>query len=155
MIYFNLKLRMVVYLKKGTQNYIFTYFPDKTRGIRDKWHFQFDVQEIKSIARGELKTLLLWACQDESCGCKFQDPDDTCFYCDYVEEIYVALLNENVEVWRPIEAILVEKGIYRIISENLNPDDEQWEFSTGDLVQCSTKIFSGGSSGLVAMKKAD
>jgi hypothetical protein len=71
---------------------------------------------------------------------------------EMTQEIYVALLNEGTAVWRPVEAIVVGDGLYRIVSKNPNPDDEQWEFTTGDIVQCITKSLSGGSR-LVAVEK--
>jgi len=70
-------------------------------------------------------------------------------------QIYVALLDEGVDVWRPVDAIAKEGGIYQIISENEVPDDEQWEFATGDLVRCVEKQFSEGPSGLVAVAKVE
>ena len=68
-------------------------------------------------------------------------------------QIYVALLNEGVDVWRPVEAIAKEEGVYQITSENHAADSEQWAFSTGDLVRCVHQEFSDGSSGLVAVAK--
>ena len=143
-------------LEEGGQDYIFTYFPNhKVRGVRDQWILQFDVEAIKAIANGTSKELWLWACQDEDCGCKFQDPNETCFYCDYIDEIYIALLDEGTEVWRPVEAVRVSQNVYRIISENPNPEDERWEFARDDLVQCRAKTLSNGMSVLVASEKAD
>lgn len=70
-------------------------------------------------------------------------------------QIFVALLGEGVDVWRPVNAIAKENGIYQIISENRAPDDEHWEFTTGDLVRCVEKQFSESPSGLVAVAKVD
>jgi len=70
-----------------------------------------------------------------------------------LQEIYVALLNEGVNVWRPVQAIVVGDEVYQIVSENEAPGDEQWEFSTGDLVRCVRKSFSGGSTGSVAVQR--
>ena len=68
------------------------------------------------------------------------------------QEIYVALLNEGIPVWRPVDAIALEDGLYQIVSENPDPTDEQWEFSTGDTVRCVPKSF-GNSAGLVAVER--
>lgn len=60
--------------------------------------------------------------------------------------IYVALLDEGTSVWRPVEAQLLGENIYRIVSENADPDDEHWEFSTGSLVRCEVRRLSGGEA---------
>ncbi len=70
-----------------------------------------------------------------------------------IQEIYIALLDEGSPVWRPVQAILLEDGIYRITSENAHPDDELWEFVTGDAVRCIRKVFSDGATRQVAIEK--
>ena len=68
-------------------------------------------------------------------------------------QIYVYLPDEAVDVWRPVEAERVDEDSYRIVSENPDPDDERWEFSTGEIVRCVPKVFSGGERGLVAVER--
>lgn len=53
--------------------------------------------------------------------------------------IYVYLLDEGTHVWRPVEAVPLEDGSYRIVSDNLHPDDERWQFVKGDVVRCIYK----------------
>ena len=55
--------------------------------------------------------------------------------------IYVALLDEAVDVWRPVEAI-EEQGHYRL--PDTAPDGERWEFAPGSLVVCETRNLSEG-----------
>jgi hypothetical protein len=76
---------------------------------------------------------------------------------EIVREIYVKLLNEGTNVWRPVKAVQVLDKVYRIISENSDPDDEKWAFSTGDLVWCSKQHLSyiDNNLQLVATKKAE
>ena len=69
------------------------------------------------------------------------------------EIIYVALRDEAVDVWRPVNAIQIGKSTYKIKSVNSNPDDERWQFVTGDSVYCEEKQFQNGSKGLVAVRK--
>jgi hypothetical protein len=69
--------------------------------------------------------------------------------------IYVALLDEGTEVYRPVAAIWHEDDVYEIVSENRDPEDEHWRFSAGDLVRCRERTFSGGVSGLVAFERVD
>jgi len=71
-----------------------------------------------------------------------------------IVQIYVFLEDEDVDVWRPVEAELLPSGAYRIISENADPDIDTWQFTTGQIVKCVTKTFEGGSKGLVAVQEA-
>lgn len=56
--------------------------------------------------------------------------------------IYVYLLDEGVDVWRPVNAIQVRENIYKIVSDNPDPEDEIWQFKTGDFVRCVSKSLS-------------
>jgi hypothetical protein len=67
-------------------------------------------------------------------------------------EIFVKLLNEGTEVWRPVKAESLDNGLYKIISNN--KADEIWEFKSGETVTCSTKTFADGKTVLVASEKA-
>ena len=67
--------------------------------------------------------------------------------------IYVALLDESVEVWRPVDATHVDADSYRILGVNEAPEDERWEFEEGTLVRCRARSFADGSAGLVAFEK--
>ena len=66
--------------------------------------------------------------------------------------IYIYLKNEGTDVWRPVEAESVSGDVYRIVSINADPEDEHWEFGTGELVRCESRVFSGGKTGLVAVE---
>ena len=57
--------------------------------------------------------------------------------------IYVALLHEGVEVWRPVAAEPLGPDTYRIISPNLNPDIETRTFDTGAEVRCGHRDLEG------------
>ena len=71
--------------------------------------------------------------------------------------IYVYLLDEGTDVWRPVEAIPLENGIYRIVSENSDTEDERWQFTTGDVVRCVHKTLHDTEPRecLVAVEKVD
>jgi hypothetical protein len=56
--------------------------------------------------------------------------------------VYVQLLNEAVDVWRPVVAEHVEGDKYRLIGPK--PDDETWPFAVGDVVRCEPRRLSGG-----------
>jgi len=67
--------------------------------------------------------------------------------------IYVYLLDEGTDVWRPVAAEELRDGVYRIISENPDPDDERWEFPPGSVVRCEDRQLSDGRF-LVAVARA-
>jgi len=57
--------------------------------------------------------------------------------------IMVPLLDEGVEVWRPVHAEVLPGARYRIVTKNDDPEDERWGFTTGQLVQCEERVFDG------------
>lgn len=68
--------------------------------------------------------------------------------------IYVALLNEGTDVWRPVLAEQLAGDRYRIVGQNDDPDDEQWEFETGSVVRCEFRRLSDRPC-LVAVQASD
>jgi len=53
------------------------------------------------------------------------------------------LLDEGVDVWRPVQAELLPNHRYRIVTENDSPKDEHWAFATGQVVRCIEREFDG------------
>ena len=68
-------------------------------------------------------------------------------------EIYVYLEEEGVDVWRSVQALRLENDLYQIISENPDPEDERWQFSTGDIVRCKERTFADGKTALAAVER--
>ena len=66
--------------------------------------------------------------------------------------IYVQLLDEGTDVWRPVSAELVSIETYRIVGDAPDPETERWEFAPGDLVRCRHQQLSGGEC-LVAYER--
>jgi hypothetical protein len=64
--------------------------------------------------------------------------------------IYVELLNEGVQVWRPVDAEQISADVFKIVAQK--DVDEDWDFETGDLVTCEERTLSNGKA-LVAIKK--
>lgn len=60
-----------------------------------------------------------------------------------IEEIFVYLLNEGTDVWRPVKARKISQYVYQIIGIDDEHSDEQWEFTEGSLVDCVEKTLSG------------
>jgi hypothetical protein len=67
--------------------------------------------------------------------------------------IYVRLLDEGTDAWRPVVAERFSKDTYRIIELTPDPDIERWEFASGELVRCRHQRLSGGEC-LVAYELA-
>jgi hypothetical protein len=67
-----------------------------------------------------------------------------------VKQIYVRLLDEGTDVWRPVAASGQGDGTY-LLSETPMPEDEKWEFPAGSRVAVEEKVFEGKTE-LVAVK---
>ena len=55
--------------------------------------------------------------------------------------IYLELIGEGTDVWRPVEAELLDDDVYRITS-SLDDPDEVWRFLPGELVRCERRHLS-------------
>jgi hypothetical protein len=62
--------------------------------------------------------------------------------------IYMPLLNDGTDVWRPVEVTPLQSALYRVEGEM--PSNEEWEFAPGTIVQCEWKKFSDGEHRLIA-----
>ena len=67
-------------------------------------------------------------------------------------EIYLPLLDEGVDVWRPVAAEPLDSDTYRIVTPR--PPGEKWPFRTGDVVRCEWRVFDEGA-GWVAVERID
>ena len=56
--------------------------------------------------------------------------------------IYMPLLDEGTDVWRPVEATHLKDETYRVEGEV--PEDERWMFAPGFLVRCELRTLSSG-----------
>ena len=68
-----------------------------------------------------------------------------------IQQIYVALVNEGVTVWRPVLAEQVEEDCWRLLGAQ--PTDEEWQFQPGEVVRCE-KQTRGGTLRMVAVSVA-
>lgn len=57
--------------------------------------------------------------------------------------IYVPLLDEGVEVWRPVEARRVSADTYLILDQAYDRDLETWAFEPGIVVKCQARKQNG------------
>jgi hypothetical protein len=62
------------------------------------------------------------------------------------EQIFVALLDEGVHAWRPVDAEKLADDTYRI-SSSLDPAalDEKWQFPPGATVICQPRNTADGT----------
>ena len=67
-------------------------------------------------------------------------------------QIYVRLLNESVDVWRPVRSIRLRDDIYRMLNQPYDVSIECWEFEPGDEVYCEETETAGGQR-LAAINK--
>jgi hypothetical protein len=66
--------------------------------------------------------------------------------------IYIRLLDEGTEVFRPTSAEPLGQGVFKVLpTSNYNPQDEKWEFPPGSLVECEKRKLEGDEA-LVAVK---
>ncbi len=66
--------------------------------------------------------------------------------------IYIRLLDEGTEVFRPTSGERVGNALFKVLpTSNYNPQDEKWEFVPGSLVECEKRKLEGEEV-LVAVK---
>jgi hypothetical protein len=63
--------------------------------------------------------------------------------------VYVELLDEGVDTWRPVEAVEVSSGRY-LLGGSV-PELERWAFQPGSVVECEVRKLSEGPA-LVATR---
>jgi len=60
------------------------------------------------------------------------------------EIIYIELLNEGTNVWRPMEAQKIKENVYEIrFTPSHDPEDEELKYKVGEVVICERKKLSG------------
>ncbi|MGO9923945.1 MAG: hypothetical protein ACLQIB_55765 [Isosphaeraceae bacterium] len=68
--------------------------------------------------------------------------------------VYVPLLNEGISVVRPTHGVKLWDNVYRVLpTRDYDPDDEEWEFPPGSVVECFHETRDGQEI-LVARKRA-
>ena len=61
------------------------------------------------------------------------------------KEIYVALLDEGVNVWRPAPAVEIDPNTFVLLRpEDYDPEDETWEFPPGSVVIAENRRIRDG-----------
>jgi hypothetical protein len=68
-----------------------------------------------------------------------------------LQTVYVALQGEEVDAWRPVDAVHEGTDIYRL--SDAQPHDEAWAFPPGSRVRCERRTLGEGAE-LVAVALA-
>lgn len=68
--------------------------------------------------------------------------------------MFVRLLNEGTDAWRPTIAEYIGPSTVRLIATpTYESYDEEWEFVPGAIVECAERTFQDGASGQVAVRQ--
>jgi hypothetical protein len=67
---------------------------------------------------------------------------------DESSTVYVALLDEGVDVWRPAAAEQIAPYLFRLLGPV--PPGECWQFQPGEVVRCEVRVLAEGPT-LVAV----
>jgi hypothetical protein len=73
---------------------------------------------------------------------------------DLNTKIYVKLLEEGIDVKRPVNAKHCRDNIYEILPDD-DDNDEVWEFLPGTIVKCEWTLTSDGEKVLLAVEKVN
>ncbi|MDR1305695.1 MAG: hypothetical protein LBK76_10825 [Verrucomicrobiales bacterium] len=69
-----------------------------------------------------------------------------------MKTLYVRLMDEGTEVFRPTEAELLSDGCFKLLPiEGYDPDDENWEFPPGSIVRAIERKLDGEKA-LIAVR---
>lgn len=64
---------------------------------------------------------------------------------DRLQRVFVKLLNEGTDVWRPVPGIPLGEDVYQLVQPVwYSPEDEEWEFLPGSNVVCEIRRLSEG-----------
>lgn len=67
--------------------------------------------------------------------------------------VYVRLLEEGTEVFRPTNAVYISNEAFKLLPcEGYDPEDEKWEFLPGSIVRCEKRVLEGKEI-MLAVKK--
>ena len=69
--------------------------------------------------------------------------------------VYVRLLDEGTDVWRPVQAAVLPDGTFRLGEPEADNAAEVWEFPPRARVKCAARRFADGEEGLVAVAYAE
>ena len=70
-------------------------------------------------------------------------------------QLYIPLLNEGTDVFRPTTGVVLDQDVVRVEpTADYDPEMEEWEFPPGSQVRCAREI-RGGNEVLVARQRVN
>lgn len=57
--------------------------------------------------------------------------------------VYVHLLNEGIDIYRPVEAVVLDESVRLVAPPDYDPEDEEWEFEPGSVVRMEGRALGG------------
>ncbi len=60
-----------------------------------------------------------------------------------MQTVYVSLLDEGIDCIRPVEAVAIGGGVYRLPESRPDETDELWSFPPGSYVRCVEETWEG------------
>lgn len=58
--------------------------------------------------------------------------------------VFVKLLGEDVDVWRPVAAVHIANDTYELVDQPYDRETETWQFEPGELIVCKPIEVSEG-----------
>jgi hypothetical protein len=65
--------------------------------------------------------------------------------------VFVKILDEGTEVWRPVTARKIEKNVYELNDPLAASMDESWEFPNGCFVVCEKRQFESDGKAIFSL----
>jgi hypothetical protein len=70
-------------------------------------------------------------------------------------KIFIPLLNEGTRVLRPTLAVQIDEKSFRVLpTKDYDPENEEWAFPPGSVVECASESRNGQEI-LVALRKTE
>ena len=76
-------------------------------------------------------------------------------HCAQPVTVFVALVEEGTDVWRPVQARPLDGGSFRIIGVDADTSDETWQFPEGAIVKCQRRQFADGRSEMTVVEQVE
>jgi hypothetical protein len=101
---------------KKPRPFVLTYYPegDSEQGL---WFLTLHRTEIEDMGDGRIAEVTLYCCASPECRCKFREPDEHCFYCDYVNDP-----DYGTFVFPEAESKLAQRGVTGLSGESTRAD---------------------------------
>lgn len=76
--------------------FVFTFYPQDD-SCYGSWFLSLHETEIEDIADGVMTEISMWCCTSPDCRSKFRDESETCFFCDYEDDVETVALQQRLK----------------------------------------------------------